>query len=80
MTESAITKNISAVMLGAGLLAFVYVVVTPRLLPDAVSLPADLPKSTTAAVRWLVGIGVGVIVMAAWYLLRATIRGSRAVR
>jgi hypothetical protein len=70
------TKSLSAVMLGAGMFAFMYVLLTPRLLPDPISSLAGLPEGATGAVRWLVGLLAGVILMVSWLGLRA-IRQSK---
>lgn len=53
------TLRSSGVMLGASLLAFVYLLLPPRLLPDVVSFPESVSGSQIAAVRWLVGMVLG---------------------
>jgi len=79
MNNLAITTKISRVMLGAGLLAFAYVLLTPRVLPDVVSADS-VPNGAIGPVRWLVGMLFGAMLMVAWYLLRAAARRSRAVQ
>ena len=76
MGNPAIATRISRVRLGAGLLAFAYVVLTPRLLPDVVS--SD--RVPNGALRWLVGLLFGAVLMVAWYLLQAARRRSRTVQ
>jgi hypothetical protein len=80
MSAVETTKSISAVMLGAGLLAGVYVLLTSRLLPDPISVIWDLPTGTAGPVRWLVGWMSGIIIMSAWYALRGAMRNSKASR
>ncbi|MDP1570407.1 MAG: hypothetical protein Q8L86_10410 [Vicinamibacterales bacterium] len=79
MNNAAIAAMLSRVMLGAGLLAFVYVLGTPRLFPDVVSTDV-VPNGAVGPLRWLVGILIGAVVMMAWYLLRGALRRSRAAR
>lgn len=79
MNNPAITTKISRVMLGAGLLAFAYVLLPPRVLPDVVW--ADMvPNGAIGPLRWLVGMLFGAMLMVAWYLLRSAARRSRAVQ
>jgi hypothetical protein len=66
-------------MLGAGLLAFAFVLLTPRVLPDVVSADS-VPNGAIGPLRWLVGMLLGAMLMVAWYLLRAAARRSRAVQ
>jgi hypothetical protein len=56
---------------GAPFIAMAYVLVTPRFLPDIVSVPSEL-SGAQSAVRWLVGLVVGVVVL-------ATVRGAGMV-
>lgn len=60
---------------GAPFIAMAYVLVTPRFLPDIVSVPSEL-SGALYPVRWLVGlvIGVGVLAtvrVARWILSRS---------
>jgi len=66
-------------MLGAGLLAFAYVFLTPRVLPDVISSDT-VPSGAIGPVRALLGMLLGAMLMVAWYLLRAAIRRSRAIQ
>lgn len=79
MSNPAITTKISRVMLGAGLLAFAYVLLTPRVLPDVVSADS-VPNGAIGPVRWLVGMPFGAMLMVTWHLRRAAARRSRAVQ
>ena len=79
MNNPAAATKISRVMLGAGLLAFAYVLLTPRVLPDIVSSDS-VPNGAIGPLRWLVGMAFGAMLMVAWYLLRAAVRRSRAVQ
>ena len=61
---------------GAPVLAFAYVLLTPRVLPDVVSIPSDM-SAVLPALRWLVGIvlGVGVLItirFTRWILSKRT--------
>lgn len=76
MDNLAIATKISRGMLGAGLLAFAYVLLTPRLLADVIASDT-VPNAAIGPLRWLVGILFGAVLMVAWYLLRAVIRRSR---
>lgn len=49
---------------GAPLIAGVYVFLTPRFLPDIVSV------GTNGPVRWLVGLLVGVAILSTWRIVR----------
>lgn len=48
---------------GAPVVAFAYVFVTPRLLPDLVTPPPALPANLAAPLRWFVGLLLGVALM-----------------
>ena len=50
---------------GAPAVAFVYVWLTPRFLPEIIAIPRDLPAPLTSSVRWLVGLVAGSALMAA---------------
>ena len=54
---------------GAPVVAFAYVLLAPRLIPDLVTIPETLPRNLMAPVRWLVGLLIGVAVLAAVQLL-----------
>jgi hypothetical protein len=58
--------GIPAWWFGAPAVAFVYVLVTPRFLPDLVPVPAHL----AAPVRWLVGLLLGVALLSIVQLAR----------
>ena len=77
MTKPAATTLMSQLMLGAGLLAFVYVLLTPRLVPDIFPWPDTVSNTTIGAMRWLVGIVLGAIVMTVWLVLRGIVGRSR---
>ena len=55
---------------GAPFVAFVYVFVTPRWLPDLVTPPAALPANLASPLRWFVGLLIGVALMIIVQLLR----------
>ena len=78
MNDELIAK-MSRVMLGAGLLAFAYVLLTPRVFPDFVSSDT-VPNGAIGPLRWLVGMLFGAILMGVWYLLRGATRRSRGVQ
>ena len=52
--------GIPAWWFGAPMVAFVYLLVTPRFLPDIVSVPDALPAGLATTVRWFVGLVLGV--------------------
>ena len=59
---------------GAPVFAFAYVLLTPRVLPDIVSVSSDM-SGALPALRWLVGIllGVGTLItihLTRWILSR----------
>jgi hypothetical protein len=63
---------------GAPAIAFVYVWLTPRFLPDLVRMPRDLPAPLASSVRWLVGLVAGAALMAAIQIVRSfRSRGQR---
>jgi hypothetical protein len=55
---------------GAPVVAFLYALATPRILPDLVSIPDDLPTSLAGPMRWLVGLLFGVVLLSLWQLSR----------
>jgi hypothetical protein len=56
---------------GAPLIALAYVALTPRVLPDL------LPENASSApVRWLIGLLLGVAILSTWQLARWML-GSR---
>lgn len=66
---------------GAPAIAFVYTLMTPRFLPDLVSIPENSPVRISPAVRWLVGLLIGVAVLtvmqfATWVLTRVKRQSS----
>lgn len=79
MNNPALSMRTSRVMLGAGLLAFAYVLLTPRVFPDVVSSDT-VPNGAIGPLRWLVGMLFGATVMVVWYLARGAIRRSRTVQ
>ncbi len=55
---------------GAPLIAFAYALLTPSFLPDIVSVPEALPAGLAGAMRWFVGLLLGVAALAAWRAAR----------
>lgn len=63
---------------GAPAIAFVYVWLTPRFLPEIIGIPRDLPAPLASSVRWLVGLVAGSALMAAVQLVKSVRdRGQR---
>lgn len=63
---------------GAPAIAFVYVWLTPRFLPEIIAIPRDLPAPLASSVRWLVGLVAGSALMAAVQLVKSVRdRGQR---
>ena len=56
---------------GAPAIAFVYVWLTPRFLPDLVAIPRDLPGPLASSVRWLVGLVAGSALIAVVHLVQS---------
>lgn len=54
---------------GAPFIAFAYLLVTPRWLPDPVRLPPALPADLVAPLRWFVGLLIGVALLTIFQLL-----------
>ena len=54
---------------GAPVVAFAYVLLIPRVLPDLVAIPATLPDNLAAPLRWFVGLVLGVALMSVVQLL-----------
>jgi hypothetical protein len=55
---------------GAPIIAFVYAFLTPRIGLDIVTVPETLPNGMTAAMRWLVGLLLGVALISTWRVIR----------
>jgi hypothetical protein len=55
---------------GAPVVAFLYAFAAGRFAPDLVSIPNDLPQNLVAPMRWLVGLVIGVALLAAWGVVR----------
>ena len=55
--------------LGAPVIGFAYALATPRFLPDIVSAPDEL-SGALPAVRWVVGLVIGVGVLTTIHLTR----------
>jgi len=53
----------------APFVAFVYVLVTPRWLPDLVTPPPALPANLATPLRWFVGLLLGLILMSVVQLI-----------
>ena len=62
---------------GAPVIAFAYVLATPRFLPDLVTVPATLPTNLASPLRWFVGLLLGVALMSVVRLV-LWLRGSKA--
>ena len=56
---------------GAPAIAFVYVWLTPRFLPEIIGIPRDLPAPLASSVRWLVGLVAGSALMAVVQLVQS---------
>jgi hypothetical protein len=54
---------------GAPVVAFAYVLATPRFLPDLVAVPAALPSNLASPLRWFVGLLIGVALLTIVQLL-----------
>lgn len=77
MTRPSVATRLSGTMLGAGLLAGLYVAVTPGVVPDLVAWPDGATATQVAALRWLVGLVLGASLMTVGYLVRGANRRSR---
>jgi hypothetical protein len=62
--------GIPAWWFGAPFIAFVYAFLTPGVLPDIVAVPEALPPGLATALRWLVGLLVGVVLLSCWQVVR----------
>ena len=62
--------GIPAWWFGAPAIAFVYAFITPRVVPDLVSLPEALPSGVATPLRWFIGLLLGVALLSTWRLLR----------
>jgi hypothetical protein len=69
-TATAARGGIPAWWFGAPAIAFVYAFLTPTFLPDIVSVPDALPDGTATAMRWFVGLLLGVALLSTWRLVR----------
>ena len=56
---------------GAPAIAFVYVWLTPRFLPEIIGIPRDLPAPLASSVRWLVGLVLGSGLLAGLQLVQS---------
>ena len=61
--------GIPAWWFGAPVVAFAYVLVTPRWLPDLITPPPALPANLEAPLRWFVGLVIGVALLTIVQLL-----------
>lgn len=59
---------------GAPVIAFVYAFVTPRFVPDIVSIPETLPEGLATPMRWFVGLLLGVGLLLSWQIARWALR------
>jgi hypothetical protein len=55
---------------GAPAVAFLYVFVTPRFLPELLPIPPEVPANLAASVRWLIGLVLGVALLSIFQLAR----------
>ncbi|HZM97661.1 MAG TPA: hypothetical protein VFB92_29775 [Vicinamibacterales bacterium] len=62
---------------GAPIVAFLYAFLTPRLVPEIVPLP-DLPNGVAPAMRWFIGLLLGVALLSGWRVFR-WVRSTRPV-
>lgn len=62
--------GIPAWWFGAPVVAFAYVFLIPRFLPDIVSVPDALPVGLAATVRWFIGLVLGVALVTTWQVIR----------
>ncbi len=76
MTNPTLVTRLSRVMLGAFLFAGLYVALAPRVLPSVGSWPESVSGGQASALRWLVGLLLGAILMICGYLIRGAIRRS----
>jgi hypothetical protein len=65
-------------MLGVGLLAGLYVAMSPRVIPDLVAFSDSATATQVAALRRLVGLVLGASLITVGYLMRRGMRRSRA--
>jgi hypothetical protein len=61
---------------GAPIVAFVYAFLAPRLSLDIVTVPDALPGGLASAMRWMVGLLLGVALVATWRVGRWVARRS----
>jgi hypothetical protein len=62
--------GIPAWWFGAPAIAFLYTFLTPGFIPDIVSVPEALPNGMATAMRWFVGLLLGVALLSTWRLVR----------
>jgi hypothetical protein len=62
--------GIPAWWFGAPVVAFVYVLVNPRFVPDVVSIPDAFPAGLSTITRWFIGLMVGVALVSTWQVVR----------
>jgi hypothetical protein len=55
---------------GAPVVAFAYEFLTPRFIPEVVSLPLGLPENMAPFMRWFVGLLLGVTLLSAWRIVQ----------
>ena len=68
-TATAWRSGVPRWWFGAPVIAFAYALATPRFLPDIVSTPDEL-SGALPAVRWLVGLVIGVGILTTIHLTR----------
>jgi hypothetical protein len=69
--------GIPAWWFGAPFFAFVYAFLAPGVLPDIVAVPETLPQGLATALRWFIGLLLGVALLSCWQVVRWA-RRSRA--
>lgn len=69
--------GIPAWWFGAPFIAFVYAFLTPGVLPDIVAVPEALPPGLATALRWLVGLLLGVVLLSCWQVVQWARRAGR---
>jgi hypothetical protein len=64
---------------GAPVVAFAYAFLAPRFVPEIVTLPPGLPQGVAPAMRWFIGLLLGVALLSIWRLVQ-WLRSSRVPR
>ena len=64
---------------GAPVGAFAYAFLAPRFVPEIVTLPPALPQGVASAMRWFIGLLLGVALLSIWRLVQ-WLRSSRVPR